>query len=127
MANLYLAAYFPVRNELIAARQALQTLGHRVTSRWLDEETVATPDARHWSKIGADDVADLGQADTLVIDTRADSPRGGREVEFGVALKSGLRLFIVGPQRNVFHYLADAVFGSWDAFLAFARGGGLDD
>jgi len=33
------------------------------------------------------------------------SKRGGRHVEFGLALAWGKRLMIVGPRENVFHCL----------------------
>ena len=43
------------------------------------------------------------------------SARGGRHVEFGLALAAGKRLCIVGPRENIFHFLPRVeVFRSTD-------------
>jgi len=45
--------------------------------------------------------------------------RGGRHVEFGVALAMGKRLCVVGPRENIFHHLPRVEqFRSLDDFVA---------
>jgi len=76
-----------------------------------------------------DDVEGLLDADVVVSFTsepRSGATRGGRHVEFGIALalrffgKGVPRLYIVGPLENVFHAPpeVDRRFDEWDGFLA---------
>jgi hypothetical protein len=44
--------------------------------------------------------------------------RGGRHVEFGVAVASGKRLIVIGYRENVFRWLAQVAFyDGWEDFL----------
>ena len=59
----------------------------------------------------AEDLEDVLRADCLVSFTEepaagvAWAARGGRHVEFGIALAMGKRLCVVGPRENIFHHL----------------------
>ena len=106
-----------------------------VTASWLDETHDITPGttgaatdlsddevARH----AATDLDDVANADLLVLIT-ADvagveaATSGGRHVETGFALASGIPVLVVGAPENVFHRLgADEgvyVVDTWDDAL----------
>src|SRR4029079_13196343 len=81
--------------------------GHEVTSRWIEGGRGDDPEL----VAAIEDVGDLERADCLVTFTErpernvAWAARGGRHVEFGIALATGKRLCIVGPRENIFHHL----------------------
>ena len=60
--------------------------------------------------IAAEDYYDLREADTVISFTEAPrvmlNTRGGRHVEYGMALAWRKRLIVIGPRENVFHELA---------------------
>lgn len=35
--------------------------------------------------------------------------RGGRHVEFGIALEREIPIFVIGPRENIFHYMLTRV------------------
>ena len=59
------------------------------------------------------DVKEVNHSDLMLLDTWDESPRGGREFEFGYAYQMGIPVWVVGPMRNVFHRLADIRFAEW--------------
>ncbi|HEX3696223.1 MAG TPA: hypothetical protein VH374_12640 [Polyangia bacterium] len=105
--RIYLAARYDRRFEMLGIASDLVRAGHVVTSAWIEggrgdgSEVVAA----------TEDMEDLSSADCLVAFTEEPTrgvpwaARGGRHVEFGVALAAGKRLCIVGPRENVFHHL----------------------
>lgn len=124
MTAVYIAAAYGRRAEMDTYADELRSLGVRVTSRWLSgEHEAADADpgtlARQFAQ---DDIADLLAADTLVTFTeppRSSASRGGRHVEFGIALVSGLRLVVVGHRENVFHHLPQVEFyETWPQAMA---------
>lgn len=139
--KVYIAARFEHRPELRPYRDRLWAMGHQVVSTWLDE--VARPEgmtkAVFFKKLALKDVAEIKSADVLILDTHIPSERGGKEVEYGIALGGfqHQQIWVVGPQRNVFHFLADQVFDNWQECLAYieqhyvqhdaaAQSGGID-
>lgn len=113
--RIYLCSRYSRRDEMRAVREQLQQRGHEVTSRWLDTDwerkddsgsSAAPPEWRE--KYAAIDAVDVLSADCLVAFTEeprsAVGSRGGRHVEFGIALAMNKRLIIVGPRENLFHY-----------------------
>lgn len=140
--RFYLAARYSRRLELCEYRSDLTKLGHEVPARWLlGEHEVSDPSAAEAVEadgpipaeqarlFAKDDMEDLLSSDILVCFTEPPrSPlgaRGGRHVEFGMAL--GLRylghsdrgLYVVGPRENIFycHEEVDGCFETWDEFL----------
>lgn len=114
--KIYLAARYSRNAEMRGVRDVLQALGYEVTSRWIDQhggnllESIVTTrlnaEPAECYQYAATDVDDLTRADTVVSFTSADGGgKGGRHVEFGLALGLGKRLVIVGPRENVFHTL----------------------
>lgn len=149
----YLASAYSRREEMLGYARDLEARGHYVTSTWIDghHETRPNIDAeagpdemRVWA---VEDTVDLVRADTLIAFTeepgRKGRNRGGRHVEFGVALgwnvavrklkrpaalplSSGAivwpdlkRIVVIGPVENVFYSLQSVErFETWEAFLA---------
>lgn len=109
--KIYLCARYSRLDELQQYAALLRAEGHLVTSRWHagghELSDVATDTDR--ARLAMEDAGDLALADTVIAFTEApDSPgrnRGGRHVEFGIALEQRKRIIIVGPRENVFHYL----------------------
>jgi nucleoside 2-deoxyribosyltransferase len=132
MKQIYLAARYSRREELCEYRKELQSLGYFVQSRWLDgqhqisdtgapigdhgEALVESnhPDADTLrTKFALDDWEDVTSADIVISFTeppRSSANRGGRHVEYGIALANGSRLIIVGYKENIFHWLPSVEF-----------------
>jgi len=140
--RVYLAARYSRRVELCGYREELREVGIAVTSNWLDgprqraiagkvlgerDEAVieAGGDALKAIELrrmcAVQDVEDVRAADTFVTFTElpdARAGRGGRHVEFGLALAAGKRIIVIGPVENVFHALAGVErFERWDEAL----------
>jgi hypothetical protein len=130
--RVYLAARYSRWQELAGYAEELRAIGYEVTSRWIkgDHELRADGqgEADHWAVVWAsEDREDLLAADIVVSFTEgADVPgraRGGRHVEFGMALETGKRLLVVGPRENVFHHLPGVErFADWPSCLRFLVG-----
>lgn len=111
--KIYLCARYSRREEMRGYADLLQAAGHVVTSRWIngshDLSDAATDLDR--SKLAREDYSDLSSADCVISFTEHPGApgrqRGGRHVEFGLALEQRKLLVIVGPRENVFHYLLD--------------------
>jgi len=127
--NIYIAGWFGAKDRLRKERDRIHALGvGAVVSTWLDEETAAPEAPGETFVIGATPeqcreyaVRDLGEvrySDLLILDTIDVNPRGGREVEYGAAVISGLALWVVGPRRNVFHSVAHRQFNAWSGAVA---------
>lgn len=60
-----------------------------------------------------DDFQDVLEADCIINFTeapRSSTTRGGRHVEFGIALALSLRIIVVGHRENIFHWLPAVEF-----------------
>jgi hypothetical protein len=114
MSKIYLASRMGRRDQMREVRAQLQAMGHTVTSQWIDTEfdltgggsSVAPPDQR--LKYCLIDMEDVLRADWVISFTEdpdsSAGKRGGRHVEFGIALAEGKRLILVGPRENIFHH-----------------------
>jgi hypothetical protein len=127
--RFYLAGRYGRRSELDEYAALLKHLGHTVTSRWLDgvheaKDAAATDEEKMlWA---LDDMVDIQRADWLVHFCEPDShahgaSRGGRHVEFGIALAQKKNIAIVGKPENIFHCLAGWFFDTPAALLHFCR------
>lgn len=129
---IYLCARYSRRDELRDIRnEILLRTSHTVHSQWLDTEwtedkkvnevgSSAAP-LEYREKYALADLEDVTTCDYLVAFTEEPrsnvkgAGRGGRHVEFGVALALGKRIIVVGPRENLFYYhpkvevVADAV------------------
>lgn len=113
--KLYLCSRYSRRDELRAIRERLHNeTKHTVIARWLDTEweekevgghSVAPLEYRR--KWALQDVEDVKCCDCLIAFSEDNlslaGKRGGRHVEFGIALALGKRLIVVGPRENLFH------------------------
>ena len=118
MKKIYLAGSYARKDELLAHAERLRGLGYGITSRWLNAyveprlkaEIEGARDtmplsARQFAK---DDYWDLHRADVLMAFSEpphSGSPRGGRHVEFGLAMAWNKTVIVVGPRENIFHTL----------------------
>ena len=134
---VYLAARYSRLEELQVYAADLRAIGYRVEARWLlgnhqihedadkvESETVSVPiEGRNFA---LDDFEDVHDADMLIAfsETAGGASRGGRHVEFGLALAWRKKVIVVGPRENVFHTLAGVThFWSWgDVIEAHRRG-----
>lgn len=117
MKKVYLAARYSRREGMLIAAYALKAAGITVTSRWIagghqvsgsglnDEQSLP---AMQREKFAQEDIEDLAAADTVISFTEephSNNSRGGRHVEFGMAVALGKRVIVIGPRENVFHCL----------------------
>lgn len=129
--RIYLAAPYPRKDEIMAYRDELASLGFDVTSSWLEEKHAPNVALHEVSqslskRYAIFDLEDVDRADVLISFTEPQGTshsRGGRHVEFGYALARGKELWIVGPVENIFHYLVpeDHIFESWAALMSKAH------
>ena len=91
-----------------AVAEKLKALGHTIMSDWIYGESEEIEfkkiskreQARH-------DLLCIKLSDVLVYFSSCKRGRGGKDVEFGYALGSGIHIYIVGSHRHIFHTLAD--------------------
>ncbi len=116
--RIYLASRYSRRDEMRHLAARLRSLGHNITSRWLEAEWANRPDsssaapAEYREKFAQIDMLDVQVSDTVISFTEApgDGSRGGRHVEFGLAVAWGKRLIVVGHRENLFHHLPAVEF-----------------
>ncbi|HET7326985.1 MAG TPA: hypothetical protein VFJ14_06815 [Nocardioidaceae bacterium] len=131
--KIYLAARYSRHDEMQGVRAVLEALGHTVTSRWIDQHggeqlesataEVLNIDPESVAHFGEDDIEDLDEAEAVISFTSPDGGgKGGRHIEFGMALAWGKRLVIVGPRENIFHTLPEVdVYPDWPTFVRSDR------
>lgn len=118
--RIYLAGSFDDQKELREPANELWYLGHEVVSTWLQEvkkpSEMSTDEFK--KKLAIKDIAEVVSADLIILDNRRSS--GGKNCEWGVSLGQFQKkiLWLVGQPSNVFHYLADQTFGSWEEVYA---------
>ena len=116
--RIYLAARYSRRLELCGYAEELRAAGHAVECRWLlgNHQHEGAADVERATKsvplagrpFAEDDWKDVLASDALIAfseEPRSSASRGGRHVEFGLALAWGMRVVLVGPRENVFHTL----------------------
>lgn len=128
--NIYIAARFSRRPECNALAQRLKALGHSITSRWVkpDSDHVAPTGLsaqaadKERTRFALEDMEDVLACDAMVslMEEPRSNSRGGRHVEFGVALGLCKQVFIIGPRETVFHHLPYVTqFDNEDDFLMY--------
>jgi len=140
--KFYLAARYSRRMEMNRYRFDLERQGHEVTGRWLNgmhqvgddgtplgdsgEQLVESGDASAAEKLrvkfAQDDIEDVMAADVVIVFTEeprvSGASRGGRHVEFGLALAWQKWVVTVGPRENIFTWLPYVTnFPSWADYL----------
>jgi hypothetical protein len=114
MATFFLSSCYERRAEMLALAAQIETAGHSVSSRWLlgghENADGSPPEPWQRAQWAAEDLTDLDRATELVYVSGcgmgcASHPRGGRHVEFGVALALRKIVHLIGPRENIFHHL----------------------
>lgn len=112
--KIYLAARYSRCPEMREAAKLLSDAGHTIVSRWINggheisKEGSAQAHFLERRIFALDDYADLTSCDCCINFTeepRTTLTRGGRHVEFGIALALDKVCIVVGPAENVFHCL----------------------
>lgn len=130
--KFYLASRYSRYLEMQLVRDELRSLGHEVTSRWINGDHQLSNEglsneaqAEERLRLATEDFTDVLAAEVVVSFTeppRTTNSRGGRHVEFGIGLALGKVCVIVGPRENVFHCLPNVeVFPSTEDFFAALR------
>lgn len=118
--RIYLAAKFGEKQKMIEVATYLRSLGHVITSRWLDTVHAADADATEDElSLGAiENLVDINEADVVVTYSQPQGTAhtgGGRHFEFGYAYANSIPVVIVGPRgEHVFHYLRKHVYHASD-------------
>ena len=124
MKKIYIAGWFGSQARLRKEKARFERRGDVVTSSWLQEKvadptkittTDLLPDSNQL--LAAKDFWEIDESDVVIIDSRDVSDRGGREVELGYALGHKIPVVLIGPRRNVFHYLIRDHYQTWDEFF----------
>lgn len=130
--KIYIAARFSRRPECNALARALIAQGHTVTSRWVKPDSnhvlptglSAQAEDSERERFALEDVDDVRECDLLVSlqEEPRSNGRGGRHVEFGLALGLGKEVACVGPRETVFHHLpAVKPFDTVEQFLEYTK------
>lgn len=115
---VYIAGRFSRRDEFNGYAAQLRSWGYDVDARWLVEnhEWYGEGDAEALAAargFATDDLEDVTRADIVLVFTEPPNPggrnRGGRHVEYGIALGQGKDIIVVGQPENVFHNLRGSI------------------
>lgn len=127
---VYLAGRYSRREELRGYAADLAQLGlGEVRAAWLsgehewDGSQATGEELAVAQQFAIDDVRDIGRAQVVIVFTEAPGAggrnRGGRHVEYGIALAAKKHVVIVGPAENVFHSLPNVPrFAEWQGAVA---------
>jgi hypothetical protein len=116
--KIYLAARYSRCYEMREVAKFLSDAGHAVVSRWINgghEISKEGSTQAHFLErriFALDDYADLISCDCCVSFTeepKTTLTRGGRHVEFGIALALNKVCIVIGPAENVFHCLPNVI------------------
>jgi hypothetical protein len=113
--RIYLCARYARHEELNGYAAELRAVGYDVQAEWITGVHDNT-DSAECARIDFNEVV---AADIVISFTEAPGliqgrGRGGRHVEFGIALGLGTRCIVVGSRENVFHHLPSIEFyESW--------------
>lgn len=148
----YVAGRFERRDELHAVIRRLGAINIRCTSRWITEEPdIAHSHPQQVEAFKCEwsikDYNDVKESDTLIafsedltdamipgnedlitfgMDNHIYVPalwaRGGRHVEFGLAIAWEKRIVVIGPRENIFHWLPMVEhYPNFDTFIEHAK------
>lgn len=123
--KVYLAAQYEYRKTLRPLAEAMQLLGHTVTSNWIWSEATRAQeegDPALARDVACKNVQDLQEADTLLVFTDRVGDRavgGGRFFELGLAWAYGHEIIVIGEPEMVFHHLPDITF--YPTYREFAK------
>lgn len=111
--RVYLAARYSLNGAMREAAAYLSARGHVITSRWINgcHELGDHPTDEARRRLAFEDLDDLRIADAMIAFSEPprtmSNSRGGRHVEFGLAIALNKQILVIGLRENVFHYLPD--------------------
>jgi hypothetical protein len=116
--RVYLAARYSRHQEMLTYAADLAALGYDVKSEWITGAHDATTDLQaaiiDWDEVRLADIVV-----SFTEEKAGGRNRGGRHVEFGIALGLGKRCIVVGHRENVFHFMPQVEFyATWAECLA---------
>lgn len=122
MAKIYIAAKYSAKERVKPYKEKLFARGHKIYSTWLDsslplDSLAATSPPDENKSEAKRDLDEVYRCDTFILDTIDESATGGREVELGYAMDGNRAIYIVGPRRNVFHFLIKYHYETWEELL----------
>lgn len=89
----------------------------------LSEHEQSERAAKLRTRFALDDWEDVNTAELVISFTeppRSKANRGGRHVEYGIALANRAQVIVVGYRENIFHWLPQVQFyETWDQALKF--------
>ena len=109
--KIFLCGRYSRKHQFRELRTRLHTMGHIVTSRWLDTDWEKKDDsgssaapAEYRKRHAVEDLEDVGACDCLIAFTEEprSNTRGGRHVELGYALACNKIIYLVGPLEHIF-------------------------
>lgn len=109
--KIYISARYTRRDEAEGLAIQLRDMGHIITSRWVwrdqpqDYESATHEEVAEYAQEDIEDVLDANHFVTLSESSDSIYGRGGRHVEFGLAISTGIMITVIGPRENIFHYL----------------------
>ena len=102
--KFYIAASLNAKDEATGLANALRDQGYTVTSRWHDIETGYNRTHRELQESLQMDIDDLEDAAELIHLSETRSSGGGADGEVGYAVARGMRIHVIGPRKNIFHW-----------------------
>lgn len=104
--KIYIAAMSKNQAQAIALRDKLEAGDHFCTASWLLEDMSKPLSDAAKGTVAFKDVLEVQASDLVILlaETEPVHVPGGKHVEVGVALGSGIPVYVVGPPENVFHY-----------------------
>lgn len=115
MLGIYLSSQYSQKEHTRKFAGKLTTIPQvLITSRWIMEThdpqmTMDQLSEQELVRTAIDDFQDVMNSDVMVFysqDPLTCTPRGGRHVEFGIALATNCLICVIGPKENIFHYLS---------------------
>ena len=126
--RVYIAAPYSMKDTIAKEAAELEAAGFTCTSSWVKEPHKPTTQMHELTHdehqaYAVQDVRDVTSAHTLVFHTDQTKTivRGGRHVEFGIAVAMGqMPIYVVGlEEENIFHHLPQVThFLTWEHVLA---------
>lgn len=123
--SFYLAARWDRHEEINEYARTLRYLGHIVTSQWHQSANVMDVVDRNPNadkvRYARKNISEINiSTDFIAFTEDPDSAfqRGGRHVEYGIALQRSMPITIIGSRENAFHWFVGIpVYDNWQQFL----------
>jgi nucleoside 2-deoxyribosyltransferase len=110
MLSIYLAGKYEEYNHLREVKTQLESLGYRITSRWLTNPYKTSKTDEQYRGNALEDIEDIRRSDVFVMFNPKEAHNtgtGGRHFETGCAWALNKPVFLVGEKENVFHRLPE--------------------